>query len=73
MNGCNHQQESDSRPLEPCPHCLTKLMRATGLDPHRRWTALRAEFEDAGVARGVKEIDAALGAMADDAGASAAP
>ena len=60
MNGCNHQEESDSRPLEPCPHCLAKLMRATGLDPTKRWTELRAAFEAAGLTQGVKEIDREL-------------
>jgi archaemetzincin len=60
MNGCNHQEEADSRPMEPCPHCLAKLMLATGLDPQKRWTELRAEFEKAGLTRGVKEIDREL-------------
>lgn len=68
MNGCNHQEESDSRPLEPCPHCLAKLMYATGLDPNARWAALRAEYADAGLVRGVAEIDRALAAMSADAG-----
>lgn len=62
MNGCNHQQEADSRPLEPCPHCLAKLMLATGLDPKKRWTELRAAFQAAGLVRGVKEIDRELAA-----------
>jgi archaemetzincin len=26
MNGSNHQEERDSRPLNPCPVCLRKLM-----------------------------------------------
>ncbi|MFT3710491.1 MAG: archaemetzincin [Archangium sp.] len=77
MNGCNHQDESDSRPLEPCPHCLAKLIRATGLDPMKRWKDLRAEFDRAGLTRGVKEIDAELAAMArgasSDAGVSSVP
>jgi archaemetzincin len=60
MNGSNHQQEADTRPLEPCPHCLAKLMRATGLEPKKRWTELRAAFEAAGLTRGVKEIDREL-------------
>lgn len=62
MNGCNHQAEADSRPLEPCPHCLAKLMLATGLEPKKRWTELRAAFEAAGLTRGVKEIDRQLAA-----------
>lgn len=60
MNGSNHQEEADSRPLEPCAHCLAKLMVATGLDPKKRWTELRAAFEAAGLTRGVKEIDREL-------------
>lgn len=60
MNGCNHQEESDSRPLEPCPHCLAKLMLATGLDPQKRWKELRAAFEAAGLKQGVQEIDREL-------------
>ena len=64
MNGSNHQDEADSRPLEPCPHCLAKLMRATGLEPKKRWTELRAAFEAAGLTRGVKEIDRQRGAFA---------
>lgn len=60
MNGSNHQEEADSRPLEPCPHCLAKLMVATGLDPKKRWTELRAAFEAAGLTGGVKEIDREL-------------
>ena len=65
MNGCNHQEESDSRPLEPCPHCLAKLMRATGLEPTKRWTELRAAFEVAGLTQGVKEIDRELTVLPD--------
>ena len=36
MNGSNHLQESDGRPLEMCPHCLAKLCYATGADPAKR-------------------------------------
>lgn len=68
MNGCNHQEEADSRPIEPCPHCLAKLMRATGLDPQKRWTELRAAFAGAGLTRGVTEIDRELDAA--DGGAT---
>ena len=63
MNGCNHQQESDTRPIEPCPHCLAKLMLATGLDPDKRRRELRALFADAGIERGVAEIDAQLAVL----------
>ncbi len=35
-------------------------MLATGLDPTKRWTELRAAFEVAGLTQGVKEIDRKL-------------
>lgn len=60
MNGSNHQEEADSRPLEPCPHCLAKLHHATGLEPEARWAQLRAAFADAGLTGGVEEIDRAV-------------
>jgi archaemetzincin len=33
MNGCNHQRESDSRPLYPCPVCLHKLVWNLQVEP----------------------------------------
>ncbi len=33
MNGSNHQQERDSRPLYPCPVCLRKLCWNLGVEP----------------------------------------
>jgi archaemetzincin len=49
MNGCNHQQESDTRPLELCPSCLAKLAHGTGMDPLQRAAEARAVFADAGM------------------------
>lgn len=46
MNGSNHREEADSRPLELCPHCLQKLVHGTGADPAARFRAL-AEFDRA--------------------------
>lgn len=63
MNGSNNQQEADSRPLEPCPHCLAKLMHTTKLNPRTRFTELREAFKAAGLERGVKEIDRELSAF----------
>lgn len=40
MNGSNSQDESDRAPLEPCPHCLAKLAKSTGLDVAARARAL---------------------------------
>ena len=63
MNGSNNQDEADSRPLEPCPHCLAKLMHTTKLNPRKRFTELREAFDAAGLERGVKEIDRELSAF----------
>ena len=63
MNGSNHQDEADARPLEPCPHCLAKLMHATGLEPRKRLEAMRAAFDAAGLKRGVEEVDRELAAL----------
>ncbi|MCP4599174.1 MAG: hypothetical protein GY847_01325 [Proteobacteria bacterium] len=43
MCGSNSQEESDRRPLALCPECLAKLVRATGVDPVKRFQGL-AEF-----------------------------
>lgn len=40
MNGSNHLEETDSRPLEPCPSCLAKLLASTGADPLHRYDSL---------------------------------
>ncbi len=66
MNGTNHLDEADSRPLEPCPHCLAKLIHATGLVPEVRWRELRAASLAAGLERGVEAVDRSLAAV--DAG-----
>jgi len=42
MNGSNHLEESDSRPMEPCPPDLQKLAWNTGLDPAKRFADLAA-------------------------------
>lgn len=63
MNGCNHQDESDSRPLEPCPHCLAKLQAVTGMDARRRLMEMRAAFAKAGLSDGVEEVDEELRAL----------
>jgi archaemetzincin len=46
MNGSNHLQESDRRPLHLCPVCLRKLQFSVGFDVVKRYEAL-ARFERA--------------------------
>jgi archaemetzincin len=36
MNGSNHREESDRRPLEFCPECQAKVWWACGVDPATR-------------------------------------
>ncbi len=40
MNGSNHLQESDSRPLFLCPVCLRKLQSGIGFDVVDRYRRL---------------------------------
>jgi archaemetzincin len=44
MNGSNHLQESDRRPLHVCPVCLRKLQFSVGFDVVKRYEAL-AQFD----------------------------
>jgi len=63
MNGSNHLQESDARPLHLCPVCLRKLQWSIGFDVVKHYENLhqfcqRARFEDeaAWIARRLKEV-----------------
>ena len=40
MNGSNHLDEADSRPMDLCPSCLKKLHYCCGFDPVLRYTAV---------------------------------
>ncbi len=42
MNGSNHREESDRRPLYLCPVCLKKLCWNLGIDPFERYRKLEA-------------------------------
>jgi archaemetzincin len=44
MNGSNHLQESDRRPLHLCPVCLRKLQSSVGFDVMKRYEEL-AQFD----------------------------
>ncbi|MBW1800234.1 MAG: hypothetical protein JRJ85_05835 [Deltaproteobacteria bacterium] len=48
MNGSNHLQESDSRPLSLCPVCLRKLQFSIGFDVVDRYQKLLDFYERAG-------------------------
>ncbi|MBN3300597.1 AMZ2 protein, partial [Amia calva] len=46
MQGSNHLEESDRRPLDLCPVCLRKLQAATGFKMAERYKALLRWIED---------------------------
>ncbi len=49
MNGCNHQDESDSQPLRPRPVCLRKLHWSIGFDPVKRERELGEVYQRLGI------------------------
>ncbi len=64
MNGSNHLQESDSRPLLLCPVCLRKLQSSIGFDVVARYHRLQQfyskvgfNFEQDWVTRRLKKIE----------------
>lgn len=46
MNGSNHLEESDARPLHLCPVDLRKLHYSTGFDPAERYKKLRSFYDN---------------------------
>lgn len=50
MNGSNHLAETDAQPLYLCPLDLRKLQASVGFDVVKRYEALRAFYESAGLA-----------------------
>lgn len=49
MNGSNHLQESDSRPLSLCPVCLHKLQHSIGFDVTTRYRLLLQFYRGIGL------------------------
>ncbi|MHC4792488.1 MAG: archaemetzincin [Planctomycetota bacterium] len=49
MNGSNHLQESDSRPLSLCPVCLHKLQHSIGFDVATRYRHLLQIYQRIGL------------------------
>ena len=48
MNGSNHMEEADSRPLHLCPVDLRKLYHSIEFDPRKRYQALAEHYEAIG-------------------------
>jgi len=64
MNGSNHLQESDSRPMSLCPVCLRKLQSSIRFDVLTRYQLLRQFYSNVGfvyeqdwVTRRLKKIE----------------
>ncbi|XP_020662105.3 archaemetzincin-2 [Pogona vitticeps] len=55
MQGSNHLEEADRRPLDLCPICLRKLQSALGFNIMERYQVLQKWIED-----GVNETEAGL-------------
>jgi archaemetzincin len=49
VNGSNHINESDSRPLHFCPVCLRKLYASFPEDPVVRYQRILKTFNDIGL------------------------
>ncbi len=67
MNGSNHLQESDSKPIYLCPVCLSKLRYSIGFDVKERYERLRKFYRSVGFEDYVEEIDKRLKAIGDSA------
>ncbi|UCD28685.1 MAG: hypothetical protein JSV03_16670 [Planctomycetota bacterium] len=48
LNGSNHLQESDARPMHLCPVCLRKLQHSIGFDMAKRYGNLYRFYQKAG-------------------------
>jgi archaemetzincin len=66
MNGSNHLEESDARPMHLCPVCLRKLQFSIGFDVASRYRALAECYRKMGIAdesewtsRRLKKLEAA--------------
>lgn len=63
MNGSNHRDESDRKPLEFCPECQAKLWWTCRADPVRRYRQLQEFADKAGLTTEAKywrELEQAL-------------
>ncbi len=63
MCGSNSRAESDRRPLAMCPHCLAKLVDATGVDPIQRFEKLIAFCNERGLPKEARFYERSLNAI----------
>jgi len=60
LNGSNHLQESDSRPLHLCPVCLRKLQYGIGFDVLERYRGLARFCGEVGLSEERKWVSSRL-------------
>ncbi len=63
LNGSNHLDEADARPMHLCPVDLRKLQWSVGFDVAERYRRLTAVFERAGFAGEARRVNVLLRAM----------
>jgi archaemetzincin len=66
LNGSNHLQESDSRPLSLCPVCLRKLQSIIGFDVTERYRRLLRFYEEKGFLLEARWVTKRLDRMAEN-------
>lgn len=66
MNGSNHLQEADARPLHLCPVDLRKLHHSVGFDPVKRYRKLLAFSEEVGFQDEAAWLRKRIGRIAGD-------
>lgn len=67
MNGSNHLQESDARPLSLCPVCLRKLQFTIGFDVVDRYRKLLVLYQEVGFEHEAKWVSKRLRRILTDA------
>ena len=58
MNGSNHLDEADARPMQLCPVCLRKLHHSIPFDPLARYRGLEAYYRGAGLGAEAERVAA---------------
>lgn len=61
MNGSNHLEESDARPMHLCPVCLRKLYYSIGFDVVDRYRRLQQFYQKVGLDEEVQWLQERLG------------
>jgi archaemetzincin len=64
MNGSNHQEEKDRRPMRPCPACLRKLCWNLQVEPVPYLTKLKTFCQQNGLDPESNWYERALAALA---------